>query len=194
MQLGDCVQILSGGTPSKVNKDYWNGDIPWVSAKDLKSFFLHDTQDHISLEAVENGTKIAPKGSIFVLVRGMTLHNDLPIAYPTRDMAFNQDVKALITNENLINNQYLIYWLLAHKLKLMRLVESASHGTGRINTDVLKSIIISCPDLEEQSKIANLLGNFDRKIENLRRQNETLEAIAVSSPNDSKIQKTTWNW
>lgn len=177
-QLGDCVQMWSGGTPSKANNAYWNGDIPWVSAKDMKSFFLHDTQDHLTQEGAENGTKIAPKNSILILVRGMTLHNDLPIGCPTRDMAFNQDVKAIIADKTLIESRYLAYWLLANKPQLMGLVESASHGTGRINTDDLKSIIILCPDLEEQKQISDLLENFDRKIENLRRQNETLERIA----------------
>ncbi len=177
-RLGDCVQMLSGGTPSKANADYWNGHIPWVSAKDLKSFFLHDTQDHITQEAAQNGTKIAPKNSILILVRGMTLHNDLPIGCPTRDMAFNQDVKAIIADKNLIESKYLAYWLLANKLQLMGLVESASHGTGRINTDDLKSVVISYPALKEQKQISGLLGNFDRKIENLRIQNDTLEAIA----------------
>lgn len=176
-RLGDCVQMLSGGTPSKAKADYWNGHIPWVSAKDLKSFFLHDTQDHITQEAAQNGTKIAPENSILILVRGMTLHNDLPIGCPTREMAFNQDVKAIIADKNLIESKYLAYWLLANKLQLMGLVESASHGTGRINTDDLKSVIISYPDLKEQKQISGLLENFDRKIENLRRQNETLEAI-----------------
>lgn len=177
-RLGDCVQMLSGGTPSKANDDYWNGDIPWVSAKDLKSFFLHDAQDHITKEAAQNGTKIAPKSSIFILVRGMTLHNDLPIGCLTREMAFNQDVKAIIADENLIESKYFAYWLLANKPQLMGLVESASHGTGRINTDDLKSVIISCPELKEQKQISGLLGNFDRKISNLRQQNETLEKIA----------------
>jgi type I restriction enzyme, S subunit len=94
-RLGDCVQMLSGGTPSKNNDAYWKGDIPWVSAKDLKSFMLHDAQDHITQETAENGTKIAPENSILILVRGMTLHNDIPIGCLTRDMAFNQDVKAI---------------------------------------------------------------------------------------------------
>ena len=128
IQLGDCVHMMSGGTPSKANDDYWTGDIPWVSAKDLKSFFLNDAQDHITQEAAQNGTKIAPKNSILILVRGMTLHNDIPIGCPTRDMAFNQDVKAIIAKEDVIKSEYLAYFLLAKKPQLMGLVESASHG------------------------------------------------------------------
>jgi type I restriction enzyme, S subunit len=180
IELGKCVNMISGGTPSKDNDDYWNGDISWASAKDLKSFLLHDTQDYITKIGSQNGTKIAPKGSILILVRGMTLHNDFPICCITKDMAFNQDIKAVIPDNSLINTEYLAYWMLSSKYHLMSLVESASHGTGRINTSVLKSIKVSCPTLEEQRSIAKILGNFDRKIDNLRRQNETLEEIARS--------------
>ncbi|PSB55205.1 hypothetical protein C7B77_15805 [Chamaesiphon polymorphus CCALA 037] len=95
-------------------------------------------------------------------------------------MAFNQDIKAVIPDNSLINTEYLAYWMLSSKYHLMSLVESASHGTGRINTSVLKSIKVSCPTLEEQRSIAKILGNFDRKIDNLRKQNETLEEIARS--------------
>jgi type I restriction enzyme, S subunit len=180
IELGKCVNMISGGTPSKDNDDYWNGDISWASAKDLKSFLLHDTQDYITKIGSQNGTKIAPKGSILILVRGMTLHNDFPICCITKDMAFNQDIKAVLPDNSLINTEYLAYWMLSSKYHLMSLVESASHGTGRINTSVLKSIKVSCPTLEEQRSIAKILGNFDRKIDNIRRQNETLEEIARS--------------
>ncbi|MCC5655029.1 restriction endonuclease subunit S [Nostoc sp. XA013] len=178
IELGQCVNMLSGGTPSKDNDDFWNGDIPWASAKDLKSFLLHDTQDHITKIGSQNGTKIAPKGSILILIRGMTLHNDFPICRITQDMTFNQDIKAIIPDQSIIDTGYLAYWLLSSKYQVMSLVESASHGTGRINTNVLKSIKIPCPSLQKQKAVAQILEKFDAKIENLRRQNETLEAIA----------------
>jgi type I restriction enzyme, S subunit len=146
----------------------------------LKSFLLHDTQDHITEIGSRSGTKISPKGSILVLVRGMTLHNDFPICRITQDMAFNQDIKAIISNESILDTGYLAYWLLASKYQLMSLVESASHGTGRINTDVLKSVKVSCPSLQKQKAISQILENFDAKIDNLRKQNETLEEIARS--------------
>jgi hypothetical protein len=49
--LGDCATFGSGGTPSKSCDDFWSGTIPWVSAKDLKVFRLHDAEDHVTAEA-----------------------------------------------------------------------------------------------------------------------------------------------
>src|SRR5687768_11118589 len=52
IRLGEIVSIFSGGTPSKANRQFWKGSIPWVSPKDMKTDNISDTEDHISDEAV----------------------------------------------------------------------------------------------------------------------------------------------
>jgi type I restriction enzyme S subunit len=168
---------MSGGTPSKANAAYWTGDIPWVSAKDMKSFRLHDAEDHISPEAVGNGGKMVSAGDILLLVRGMTLHNDVPICMAMRDMAFNQDIKAIRAVAG-VDSAFLAYWLLAHKPDLLASVDSAGHGTGRLVTETLKKRAVRLPSLPEQKRIAHILGTLDDKIELNRRMNATLEGIS----------------
>ena len=175
--LGECAQWLSGGTPFKGNEAFWSGPIPWVSAKDMKSFRLHDAEEHISPLAVGNGGKLVPAGTILLLVRGMTLHNDVPICMVTREMAFNQDIKALRPAKN-VDGAFLAYWLLANKLELLASVDHAGHGTGRLVTDSLKGKPVQLPPLAEQKAIAAVLGALDDKIELNRRMSATLEAMA----------------
>lgn len=175
--LGDCADWLSGGTPFKGNDAFWSGPIPWVSAKDMKAFRLHDAEDHISPFAVGSGGKIVPAGTILLLVRGMTLHNDIPICMAMREMAFNQDVKALRPAKN-VDGAFLAYWLLAHKPDLLASVDHAGHGTGRLVTDTLKRKSLRLPPISEQKAIASVLGALDDKIELNRRMNATLEAMA----------------
>ena len=181
--LGNCADWHSGGTPSKSNGAYWSGSIPWVSAKDMKSFRLHDTEDHISLHAVGRGGKVVPAKTILLLVRGMTLHNDVPICMTMREMAFNQDIKALqpVTG---VDNTFLAYWLLAHKPDLLASVDHAGHGTGRLVTETLKGKPVRLPPLSEQRAIASVLGMLDDKIENNRTLNHHLAATSArdSSP------------
>jgi len=176
-RLRDVADIVSGGTPSMSRPEYWGGEIPWVSAKDMKSFRLHDAQDHITALGAANGTRVVSAGAILVLFRGMTLHNDLPICMVSREMAFNQDVKALVA-KNGTNSAWLAYWLLANKPYLLSLVDSASHGTGRIHTEVFRDVAIEIPSEKDQCRIADILGTLDDKIELNRRMNETLEAMA----------------
>lgn len=175
--LDGCATFFSGGTPSKDRPDFWAGTIPWVSAKDLKVFRLHDAEDHITAEAVVAGSRLALAGSTFLLVRGMTLHNDVPICVAMRDMAFNQDIKALRPKSG-VDASFLTYWLLAHKRTLLGSVDFAGHGTGRLNTDTLKAMPVALPPLAEQKAIAAVLGVLDDKIELNRRMNATLEAMA----------------
>ncbi|MEK7716250.1 MAG: restriction endonuclease subunit S [Pseudomonadota bacterium] len=175
--LGDLVDFVSGGTPSKDNAAYWNGEIPWVSAKDMKRLFLDDAEDHITESGLSNGTRLAPAKTVLLLTRGMTLLNDIPICVARRPMAFNQDVKAL-RPKGQITDSFIPYLLLGNKSRLLSLVDLAGHGTGRLNTDELKSLDVHLPPENEQRAIAHILGTLDDKIELNRRMNETLEAMA----------------
>ena len=175
--LGSVVDLLSGGTPSKRRADYWNGTFPWVSAKDMKQFRLPDTEDHLTEEGVANGTRIAPRGSVLLLTRGMTLLNDIPVCVIQRPMAFNQDVKALRPTEA-VDDEFLPYLILGNKHRLLRMVDLAGHGTGRLNSEELRALDFPLPPLEEQRAIARVLGALDDKIELNRRMSETLEEMA----------------
>jgi type I restriction enzyme S subunit len=175
--LGEVAHFISGGTPSKARSEYWHGPIPWVSAKDMRRFRLEDTEDHISAHAVAEGAKLAPAGSVLLLCRGMTLLNDLPICMITRPMSFNQDVRALWPKAH-VHKKYLPYLLLGNKDKLLSLVDLAGHGTGRLNSDDLKSLEVALPPVPEQRAIAHILGTLDDKIELNRKTAATLEAMA----------------
>jgi hypothetical protein len=101
--IGEACTITSGGTPSSRNKSFWNGKIPWVSAKDLKSDCISDSILHISKSAIEqSATKIAPAGSLLMLVRGMGLANGMQIGEVTAPVAFNQDIRAIHPPSNVL--------------------------------------------------------------------------------------------
>ena len=175
--LGSVVTFLSGGTPSKSNPAYWGGSIPWVSAKDMKIFRLSDTKDHITPEGAASGTRTVPKGSVLLLTRGMTLLKSVPVCLLDREMAFNQDVKALRPGPRILPD-YLPYLVLGNVVRLKSLVDLAGHGTGRLNSEELKALNVQVAPTNEQRAIAHILGVLDDKIEQNRRINETLEAMA----------------
>ena len=175
--LGSITKFLSGGTPSKGRATYWSGSVPWVSAKDMKRFRLYDTEDHVTTEGATNGTTLVPAGTVLLLVRGMTLLNDVPVCVTKQTMTFNQDVKAL-RPESGVDDDFLPYLLLGNKRRLLSLVDLAGHGTGRLNSEELRALDIQLPPEAEQRAIAHILGTLDDKIELSRRTNETLEEMA----------------
>ena len=162
-ELQELVRFVSGGTPSKSDPSNWGGDIPWLSAKDLKRFNLDDSQDHLTEQGAKSIT-LAPKGSVLVLVRGMTLLKDLPLGVAMRPLTFNQDVKALFPSAE-IRPHYLAYILTSRKQELLQLVETAGHGTGRLDTDILKSFPVDLPSLTQQDKFIKVVGRWDAAID-----------------------------
>jgi type I restriction enzyme, S subunit len=166
-QLDDVATFSSGGTPSKEEENYWEGDYPWISAKDMKSFSIKDAGLKLTPEGLAVA-KIAKKGSVLVLVRGMTLLKDLPVGYVERDVAFNQDIKALVAKSG-VSGLFLAYALIANKNRILNLVNVAGHGTGRLDTTLLKEFPIDLPPLLEQCRIAEMLGVWDESIDLLER-------------------------
>ncbi|PHX39355.1 hypothetical protein AO263_26075 [Pseudomonas sp. NZIPFR-PS5] len=158
--VGQIATFKSGGTPSKGVPSFWNGSIPWASAKDMKQLFLDDTEDHITTSAIDAGAKQVPTGTVLMLTRGMTLLKDIPICILNRQMSFNQDVKALLPKGE-VDGRFLAYLLLACKQRLLRLVDIAGHGTGRLDTEKLKAFVVMLPQPAEQQRIADCLSSLD---------------------------------
>ncbi|MGQ3081337.1 MULTISPECIES: restriction endonuclease subunit S [Alphaproteobacteria] len=161
--LGTAAAVQSGATPAKANPAYWNGSIPWVSAKDMKQLFLTDTEDHISIAAVDDGARLVPAGTILILTRGMTLLKDIPISVLRREMACNQDVKALRPKIG-VNGLFLAFALLASKRRLLDMVGIAGHGTGKLDTDELEAFELAFPQPPEQEQIVECLSSLDDRL------------------------------
>lgn len=104
-------RFYSGGTPSTNNPDYWNGDFPWVSSKDMKSDEIVDTEDHITDLALEHSNlRLLPPGQLLLVVRSGILRHTIPVAINSVPVAVNQDIKALSLSEAVLPNfvQYII--------------------------------------------------------------------------------------
>jgi type I restriction enzyme S subunit len=162
--LKDLCEIWSGGTPRKSVAEYWKGDIPWVSGKDLKTPALDDAIDHVSAEGITAGSRLAPKDSVLILVRGMGLAKDLPVAVINRPMAFNQDVKALVSRGQ-HSGKFLRSAIYVGKARLLSQMVPSAHGTMTLNLDDIENFEIACPsDSKEGETIATALTTIDHKL------------------------------
>ncbi|MGM8938564.1 restriction endonuclease subunit S [Psychrobacter glaciei] len=177
VKLKNAAQFFSGGTPPKSKPEYWGGDIPWISAKSMKGSRYHDSDLKLTEAGLKKGSRLAPKNSILLLVRGSMLHQKIPVGIATKDVAFNQDVKAIVPNEKFLP-LYFYYCFAGREHELLAKVENTGIGAGKLDTDVLNKVEFYCPPIQEQKVIANFLGSLDDKIELNRQMNETLEAMA----------------
>lgn len=173
--LCKCAKFLSGGTPNKARSEFWEGDIPWVSSGEMTQLRIHDTPLHITEEGASNGSRLVPEDTVLVVVRGMSLAKEFRVAITKREVAFNQDLKAFECADD-VDSEFLFYSLLARRTHIRELATEASHGTKRLETDVLAAFEIPVPKTKEvQRHIVAVLSKYDDLIENNRRRMALLE-------------------
>ena len=162
--LSDITKWSSGGTPSKNNSEFWNGDIPWISAASMRGHYFSDSELKITALAVSEGAKIAPENSLLLLVRGSMLWNKIPVGIAAKKVAFNQDVKCIKPDVKKTNSEFLLYWFLTNEYHLMNMVTGTGIGAGKLDTTDLQNLEIILPPLPEQRKIAKILSTWDKAI------------------------------
>lgn len=151
--LKHVVSLKSGGTPSKANLAYWDGDVPWASSKDLKVEELADTQDHITQQALDEGAaELVAAGSLLIVVRGMILIHTFPVVKTLVPMAINQDLKAL-TPCQVLNIDFLALLLRGSSRETLGRVDEAAHGTKVLRLEDWTSLPLPIPPIHEQFRI-----------------------------------------
>ncbi len=155
--------IQSGGTPSKRESKYWSGDIPWASVKDLgKSLYISKTEDYITQEGLNSGSKLADKGDILICTR-MGLGK---IAIAEMPIAFNQDLKAVKLSSCVDVN---------HFLNTYRTLKIKGTGTTveGIKQEQLLNYVIGLPPLSEQHRIVAKVDELMALCDQLEQQTLT---------------------
>ncbi len=177
-KLGEITNWFSGGTPSKERKEFWGGNIPWISAKTMTNYKVSSSELNITESGLANGSRLAIKGDILLLVRGSGLFNDIPINIVEGSVAFNQDIKAIRAKNSKLQD-FIFYWLQGNKKGLYDILEETGIGAGKFDTELLKKLEISIPSSESEFIfiIETAKTLFD-KIDLLNRQNVTLEKMA----------------
>jgi type I restriction enzyme S subunit len=165
VELGEICDFKGGGTPSKSNPDYWNGNIPWASIKDIKGDLLTKTQDFISEDGLNNSSaNIAEPDEIII---GTRINPGRPIITKIRT-AVNQDLKIIKPKINVSTN-FLFYSFKNLENAILK-VSSGTTVLG-INLTNLRQINFPLAPLPEQraivAKIEQLFSELDNGIQNL---------------------------
>lgn len=161
--LGKLVKFSSGGTPSKKNPDYWNGTIPWISAKTMKDERVSTSDLMITEEGLASGSKLAPIGSLLLLTRGSGLFNGIPLCIVEKPVAFNQDVKCIESCTD-VSNKFIFYWLKSQEEYLRAKLEVTGIGAGKFDTKFLQELNVPIPCKEERDKIVSIAESISKKI------------------------------
>lgn len=177
MRLGRLVQEVGGATPSKDRPEFWNGDVPWISPKDMKRDVLDSAKDHVTREALTStALRLVDPGAVLIVVRGMILAHTVPVAENSMPVTLNQDMKALVPRAG-AHPRFLRYALKAAQPALLGLVEVAGHGTCCLRSEQWKGLEVPCPPPAVQRAIADFLDRKTAAIDALIEKKERLLAL-----------------
>jgi len=178
-RIEEICDIGGGSTPKRSNEVFWNGSTPWVSPKEFdEQGIIRDTQDHVTQEGVNDSSlTVYPPGTTVVTVRSNAIKRRLPIAKITTEATVNQDIKALVPDEDEVLPEYL-FQILKYNSERIRLTCRKS-GTiiDSIDTGFLKSYRIMIPDLNVQKRISGILTTIDNKVEQEKEHKGELQEL-----------------
>ena len=162
VKLSDLAEIQSGGTPSRSNSAYWNGDIPWVKISDIKGKYVTETEEFITEEGLMNSSaKMFERGAILFSIFA-TIGK---VAILDIDATTNQALVGLKNNE-LVDKSFLVYAL----TELSERISNLGKGVAQknINISILKDVRIPLPPLAEQKQISEKLDKLFDQIETIK--------------------------
>lgn len=166
--LAKCGKVHGGGTPSKQKSEYWNGTIPWITAKEMKQLELSDSELKITEKGLsESSAKLIPENSLLFVVRGSILYRHVPIAINRIPCTINQDMKAIVPDEDLLV-EYLASMLLGANDELKGMVEVAGNTAGKLPTPSWSTLEIPVPPIDEQHRIVARIEELTHRAQEAR--------------------------
>jgi len=150
-RLNQLGVFSSGKTPSMLEPAFWNGDIPWVSSKDMKKSIISDSEMHITELAAES-MQIYPAGTLLLVARSGILRRMLPLCVLGIDSTINQDIKAFSLYD-LSLSTWLYYTIKAFEPYILKELVKSITTVESLKFDEFSSMLIPIPPLVEQSRI-----------------------------------------
>ncbi|WP_415840032.1 restriction endonuclease subunit S, partial [Paenibacillus endophyticus] len=169
--LKEIGEWKSGGTPSRSNKEYYNGNIPWLSSGELNSVYTKDSLEHITEDAIKNSSaKLIAKESLLL---GMYDTAALKSTINLMECACNQAIAYAKLNYRIINTLFVYYCIQFNK----DFYKSQQRGVRQknLNLSMVKDIEVLFPSLELQNRFAEQVGKIEQQKQRLQQSLTELE-------------------
>ena len=169
--LGEIGTWQAGATPSRAQKDYYGGNIPWLKTGDLTDGYIYEIPETITNKALEEtSVKLNPTGSVLIAMYGATIGKTGILTFPATT---NQACCACV-DYKAVTQKYLFYFLLSHKEEFIRL--GGGGAQPNISKEKIVETFIPIPPIAEQGRLVNeieklfsLVGMLDSNTDKLRR-------------------------
>lgn len=172
--LKSVCKISSGGTPSRKNEEYYNGEIPWIKTGEITWNYINDSEEKITQSAIEGSSaKLFPRGTVLVAMYGQGLTRGRA-AILDIEATTNQAVCALTPNAELLN-KYLYYYFMCNYWELRE--KAVGGNQPNFSGTIIGGFIINVPSLNEQQEILRILDNLLEKEQRAKELYDVIEKI-----------------
>ena len=165
--IKDCTDVVTGATPSTSVKEFWGGDIPWMSSGELNKKYINEVDGRITQKGYDNcGTHMVPSNCVLIglagqgKTRGTTAINHIPLCT-------NQSIGSILPTQE-FDSLFLFHYL-DSQYNQLRLLSAGDGGRGGLNKQLLLNILFPFPYITEQRKIGKILTETDNLIIGLDR-------------------------
>lgn len=151
--LGEVCDVIGGGTPSKDNADFYTGEIPWATVRDMRSDVIAETEFRITEAAVKSSaTNVIPSGNVVIATRvGLG-----KVCLLGQDTAINQDLRGIVPKDGKqLAIRYLFWWL--KSIAPVIVAEGRGATVQGVKLPFVKSLKIPLPSISEQQRIVAIL-------------------------------------
>ena len=191
--LSSVAEWGAGGTPSRKNSDYYEGNIPWIKTGELDDGYIFDSEEKITEDAVAHSSaKLFPVGSVLVAMYGATIGKTAILGIPATT---NQACASARCNDTL-DNKYLFYYLRSQKDSFI--AKGKGGAQPNISQDIIKSHPIPLPPLAEQERIVEQIENLFAKLDEAKEKAQMVidgyETRNASVYNEAFSGKLTAKW
>lgn len=182
-------RFYSGGTPSTGSPQYWDGDIPWVSPKDMKTSSIESAADNITgLALCETNLPLLDPGHVLMVVRSGILRHSIPIAVNMVPVSINQDIKAMRLCSDL-DPYYFRYFVDGLQRHLLHIWRKPGTTVESLEYDYYSEYPVPLPPLETQRRIARFLDDKTARISGLISKLSGTAATATHQESHSRFEE-----
>ena len=170
--IGKQFELYSGNTPSRLNKDYFKGEINWISSGELKDHYIYSSKEKISQEASLN-LKLLPAGTFVIAIYGLEAEGVRETGSIIKEQSTISQACMAFSSIGEVENEFLYSWYKKHG-NIIGLKYAQGTKQQNLSYDILERFKIAYPSKQEQEKLYNFISLLDERIAT---QNKIIEDL-----------------
>ena len=175
--IGDCFELYSGNTPSRLDKENFIGDVNWITSGELKEHYIGDTKEHISEDvAKENNLKLVTVGTFVIAIYGLEAEGVRGTGSITTKKSTISQACMAFTPKGEITNEFLYSWYKKHG-NVIGIKYAQGTKQQNLSYDIIEKFKIHFPSLKEQEKLNKFISLLDERISTQSRAIEKLQSL-----------------